>query len=252
MNPYPHARREASGFAMSGVCGKSGEPHCAGWGGFVANPFDRRASSCEMHSRNPPTHMKKLLPLFFSLALTLAANATVIPFDLLGRSGVGMRFDNENPTATGSGTGGKIGAGISYDNATKILTLNVGWGSGKGFTDLTGTVSAAHLHGPTASTGAAAFTQNAAVLISLDGATAGFSNSATNGGWTNTVTRALTAAEETNLLAGQFYLNAHTTANPGGEIRGNLVQVPEPSVCALALSGIAMVIAGRRRKVSAA
>ncbi len=92
----------------------------------------------------------------------------------------------------------------------------------------------------------------ALVLLSLDGATPGFSNSATNGGWTNTVTRALTAWEETNLLAGQFYLNAHTAANGGDEIRANLVQVPQPAAGLLALSGIAMAIAGRRRRVSVA
>ena len=33
---------------------------------------------------------------------------------------------------------------------------------------------------------------------------------------------ALTAAQEADLLGGIMYLNFHTPANPGGEIRGNL------------------------------
>lgn len=191
--------------------------------------------------------MKKILTPLLSLAFLVNANAIVIPFDLLGRSGVGMRFNNENPSnASGSGTGGEIGTGILYDNVSKILTLNVGWGSGKGFTDLTGAVTAAHIH----DAGTASFTVNGGVIVSLDGVTPGFSSSATNGGWTNT-TATLTAGQETSLLSGFLYLNAHTAANTGGEIRGNLVQVPEPSVCILAMMGAGVGCMIRRRKASA-
>ena len=72
--------------------------------------------------------------------------------------------------------------GIFFDNVTKILTINVGWGSGAGagFMNLTGTVTAAHIHGPASQTAAAG------VLFSLGGATPGFNSSGTNGGWTNT------------------------------------------------------------------
>ena len=191
--------------------------------------------------------MKTLFIIALSLAATFQVKAALIPFDLLGRSGSGMRFNNENPSASGSGTGGEIGTGILYDNISKILTINVGWGSGKGFTDLTGTVSAGHIH----QAPDALFTSSGGVIISLDGATPGFSNSNTNGGWTNT-TATLTGAQETALLSGFLYLNAHTTANGGGEIRGNLIQVPEPSVCVLAVLGAGVGCMIRRRKASAA
>jgi hypothetical protein len=194
--------------------------------------------------------MKTLLTSIVSIAFALQASAAIIPFDLQGRSGLGMRFDNENPTASGSGTGGEILSGITFDNVSKILTLNVGWGSGKGFTDLTGTVTAAHIH----QAANALFTTNGGVIVNLDGATPGFSNSASNGGWTNT-TVTLSAAQETALLSGFLYLNAHTAANPGGEIRGNLVAVPEPScigVVGLALMGVASGGRMRRRKAIAA
>ena len=187
--------------------------------------------------------MKALFIIALAFAAVVRVNAAIIPFDLQGRSGVGMRFNNENPTsASGSGTGGENGAGITYDNVSKLLTLNVGWGSGKGFTDLTGTVSAGHLHqAPDAS-----FTSNGGVIISLDGATPGFNNSSTNGGWTNT-TATLTGAQETALLSGFLYLNAHTAANGGGEIRGNLIQAPEPSVIGLLGLGASGMLFRRRR-----
>jgi hypothetical protein len=35
-------------------------------------------------------------------------------------------------------------------------------------------------------------------------------------------TQAITTADLANLEAGNFYVNAHTAANPGGEIRGQI------------------------------
>ena len=188
--------------------------------------------------------MKSLTALYAALALTLTANAAVIPIDLSGTAGSGMLTGNQVPPVVGTGSGGEIGAGILYDDITNLLTINVGWGSGSGFTDLTGTVIAAHIH---AASGPDFFTTNGAVIIDLDGATPGFNSSGTNGGWTNTQVT-LTAAQETQLFAGQLYLNSHTEANPGGEIRGNLVLVPEPSTVALAATGILGLLLARRRK----
>ena len=51
------------------------------------------------------------------------------------------------------------------------------------------------------------------------------------------------------LLSGLTYLNVHTNAFPGGEIRGFVVQVPEPETYALLLAGLAMIgIAMRKRR----
>ncbi len=187
--------------------------------------------------------LKPLAILTLVLAAAMPANAVLIPFDLIGRSGPGMRFDNENPSsASGNGTGGEIGAGISFETTTSVLTLNVGWGSGNGFTNLTGTVTAGHIH----NAGSAALTASGGVIISLDGATPGFNSSGTNGGWTNTIV-ALSAAQATALTSGFLYLNAHTAANGGGEIRGNLVQAPEPSSVALVMMGVSGMLLRRRR-----
>ena len=43
-----------------------------------------------------------------------------------------MRFDNENPASVSTATGGEVFGGISFDDATNLLILNVGWGTGKG------------------------------------------------------------------------------------------------------------------------
>jgi len=174
-------------------------------------------------------------------AFSTSASAVIHDISLLGRSGPGMRFDNENPTASGSGTGGEIAPGIIYNDVTDLLTINVGWGSGKGFTDLTGSVIAAHIH----QASSPAFTDSGGVIISLDGATPGFNNSGTNGGWTNTQVT-LTAAQETQLFLGTLYLNAHTNANGGGEIRGNMI-VPEPASTTLLLCGGAGLLLRRKR-----
>ncbi len=179
--------------------------------------------------------------LFFAAAIP--ADAALIQFDLLGRSGSGMRFDNENPvSASGSATGAENGAGITFDDVSKILTINVGWGSGNGFSDLTGTVTAAHIH----QAANALFTTNGGVIVSLDGATPGFNSNATSGGWTNTQVT-LTSPQETALTSGFLYLNAHTATNSGGEIRANLVAVPEPSALGLFAVGVSGLLLRRRR-----
>jgi len=55
------------------------------------------------------------------------------------------------------------------------------------------------------------------------------------------------AAQLPNILAGRSYINFHTTQYNGGEIRGVLVQVPEPAT--LALVGLGLLgIAGIRRR----
>ena len=164
--------------------------------------------------------------LFFGAS----ANAALIEFFLQGQAGAGLRSGNETGIVNGvPGSGGITAGGIVFDNVANTMLINVGWGSGNGFTNLTGNATAMHIHGsPTGS-----FTTNSGVLIGLDGLTPFFNNSATNGGFRGTVSISGANVVVSDLLAGRYYLNVHTTANPGGEIRGNLIAVPEPTSIAL-------------------
>lgn len=192
--------------------------------------------------------LKKLLCVGLLLAMVIQVNATLIPFDLQGTAGFGLLPGNEPGAITG-GTGGEIGAGIIYDDSIKLLTLNIGWGSSQGFTDLSSTASASHLHGPTLNNNGNGFTQTAGVLFTLNR-----SSSAVTGGTftspSNTIT--LNAAQETDLLNGKYYVNLHTANNGGGEMRGFLVIVPEPSTAALLVTGALGMLARRRRTATRA
>ncbi len=176
--------------------------------------------------------------------------AEIIQFDFRGSVGNGLLAGNE-PGAIVGGSGGEIGTGVTFDDQTRNLTLNFGWGTGNGFANLTGNASAGHIHGPTASGGTAAFTQTAGVKYGLD-SLAGWNSNAANGGFSGTVN--ILATDVAALLNGQFYVNVHTAANGSGEIRGFLTAVPEPSsfamIC-LAVSGASFGFLRSRRKKTA-
>jgi hypothetical protein len=109
-----------------------------------------------------------------------------------------MKASNEVPATKSKGTGSVT---ATLDTATKKLTWK---GSYKG---LTGPATAAHFHGP------AARGKNAGVAIPISPNTSPFQGSAT-----------LTDEQVKDLEAGMWYVNVHTAANKGGEIRGQLVK----------------------------
>lgn len=110
-----------------------------------------------------------------------------------------LKGASEVPAVTTPGTGALT---ATYDTATKKLSWK---GNVSG---LTGNASAAHFHGP-AEPG-----KNAGVMVPAPGVTAGaFEGSAT-----------LTNDQASALMAGNTYFNVHTPANPGGEVRGQVVK----------------------------
>jgi hypothetical protein len=188
--------------------------------------------------------MNKFIPIALAaVALAVQADAAIIDFNLVGVAGAGLLPGNEPGSITG-GTGGEIGSGIFYDDVANLLTVNVGWGSSQGFSDLSSLANNSHIHGPTAANNGSGFTQTAAVLFNLTRS----SNAVTGGTFTNAPIL-LTGAQEVDLLNGKYYINIHTANNGGGEARGFLIAVPEPSVCGLAACGVVGFL-GRRRKQS--
>jgi len=100
-------------------------------------------------------------------------------------------------TSTGKGT-----ADIDYDPASKKLSWKLS------YSGLSGPATAAHFHGPAESG------KNAGVAVAIPNAT----SSPVEGSAT------LTDAQAADLEAGRYYVNIHTAANPGGEIRGQVTK----------------------------
>jgi CHRD domain len=106
---------------------------------------------------------------------------------------------SEVPATTTSGTGT---ADIDYNPATKKMTWKLT------YSGLSGPATAAHFHGP-AEPG-----KNAGVKVPIPNAT----SSPAEGSAT------LTDEQAADLMAGKYYVNVHTAANPGGEIRGQVTK----------------------------
>jgi hypothetical protein len=122
--------------------------------------------------------------------------------------------------AGGSGTGS---ATITFDDVTNTLSWSITWSG------LSGTATLAHFHGP------ALPNQNAGIQVGI-GVTLPANGAAV-----------LTDQQETDLLGELWYVNVHTDAFPGGEIRGQVLVVPEPGIAALAGVGLLFLVARGRR-----
>ena len=153
-----------------------------------------------------PTRLKVLTralrwPLAATMGLLLAAcggsdDAPVV--ETRATLSAAMTGDQEPaPTATGA-----LGTGT--------LTLSSPSRALSGSITLDGlSATAAHIHDGVAGV-------NAAIIVPLAETTAG------SGTWTVPAGTVLTEAQATAFAAGGLYFNAHSTANPGGEIRGQI------------------------------
>ena len=110
-----------------------------------------------------------------------------------------LKATSEVPPTTSQGTGVVT---ATYDTVSKALAWK-GTVSG-----LSGNATAAHFHGP------AEVGKNAGVMVAAPGsATGSFEGTAS-----------LTDDQAKALLAGDTYFNVHTAANPGGELRGQVMK----------------------------
>jgi hypothetical protein len=125
------------------------------------------------------------LVAFFATGSIAAAETVQLKADLKGSTAA----------ATGNAT-------VTYDTSSKQVTWRIT------YSGLSGTPTAAHFHGP-AGPGA-----NAGVAVPIPNVAA----SPAEGSAT------LTDAQAADLLAGRYYINIHTAANPAGEIRGQVTR----------------------------
>jgi len=133
---------------------------------------------------------RALLAAVLSTAFVAAASADMVTYSAK-LSGL-----KEVPKTDSKGTG-KLDA--TFDTTSKVLNYTLT------FEGLSGPATAAHIHGP------AKKTENAGVVAPLGakGATSPITGSVT-----------LTDDQAKALKETKLYVNVHTAANPGGEIRG--------------------------------
>ena len=192
--------------------------------------------------------MKKILLSALTACSLLSAQAAIFQYS------VTLNGPNEPTPSLGTGSGT-----VGYNDVTHLLQLQVSF-TGLVATNGTG-VTQSHIHGPTVSP----FTSTAGVVIT-PGTLPGFPLGVTSGNYSTTLDMTLAstypaayitanggttagaeAAWAAAMAQGRTYWNIHSQAFPGGEIRGFLVAVPEPSVLALGILGGAALLFRRRK-----
>jgi hypothetical protein len=141
---------------------------------------------------------RAVLAVVFTAGLATAASAGTQQYhaQLNGKS--------EVPPPTSNGTGTFTGA---LNTTSRVLTYTLT------FEGLSGPATAAHIHGP------ASKTTNAGVIAPLSNGSGPLTSPVSG-----TVT--LTPDQVKDLHAGKDYVNVHTDANKGGEIRGMILHGP--------------------------
>lgn len=119
------------------------------------------------------------------------------------QSGLSARLSGAQqvPANASTATGTLV---ANLDRQTRLLTWTVN------FTPMSGPATAAHFHGP------ASIGQNAGVSLPFSGSL----DSPMRGSAT------LTETQVADLVNGRWYVNLHTAANPGGELRGQVALNP--------------------------
>lgn len=158
------------------------------------------------------------------LGAVVASNAAM--WNLTANLTGGQEVPPNNSAATGSFTG-------TYDDVTNVITIT-------SFTlaNYTNNITGSHLHRGAAGT-------NGGVIVNLP--TTDWMNMG-GGNWHYMgTTYTLAQAEEAGMLAGNTYLNVHSSAFPGGEIRGQVAVTPVPEPMTLISLAVGAGILARRR-----
>jgi hypothetical protein len=163
----------------------------------------------------------KLLLALAAVAATVACDTSTDPVELPAQFIATLNGANERPTANTTTGSGVFAAQVHPTENT--FSYTVSWSG------LTGAITGAHIHGP------ADQASVANVLINFQALPAGSTNQTITTGATGSasgnvdlklaVTGTVSGDSLIKLLdAGLLYVNVHTAANPGGEIRGQLAR----------------------------
>jgi len=167
--------------------------------------------------------MKSLI-VIFGFAIAFAAGTASAQWTFQATlTGLGENPANAS-TATGFGT-------VILNASQTQITVNESWTGLIG-----GPATASHIHGP------GGVGTNAPVLFPFTGVTAATSGSIPE------QTFAISATQVGYLFSGFLYMNVHDSQFGGGEIRGQLVLVPEPSTINLLRLGIGGIVLQAMRK----
>jgi hypothetical protein len=133
-------------------------------------------------------------------SILIAAAILSMPLGALARTmafKADLTASSEVPPKDSQGTGSLT---ATLDTASHVFTYHLT------YSGLTGPATAAHFHGP------AAVGANAGPEVPIKSLASPIDGTAT-----------LTPAQQKDLVSGMWYVNVHTSANAGGEIRGQVV-----------------------------
>jgi hypothetical protein len=170
--------------------------------------------------------MKSLIAIFgLAVALSVGTASAQWTFQSI------LNGAGESPATGSTGTG--FGT-VVLNAAQTSITVNESWSG------ISAPATASHIHGP------GGVGTNASVIFPFTGVPAATSGSIPQ------QTFAISAQQVSWLFSGYLYMNVHDSTFPGGEIRGQLLLVPEPStvgLLALGVGGIALQAHRRRTKI---
>lgn len=189
--------------------------------------------------------LRSVVVMFVLALIATTSQAAVHKFEAF------MDGPSESPSIASPGTGHAL---ADYDDVAHTLTLSAT------FSDLIGTTTVAHIHAPTA----APFAGTTGVAVT-PGTLPGFPAGVTSGSYGPTVLDLALGGTYTasflslgggtpagaeallfsSMLEGKAYFNIHSTFAGGGEIRGFLVPVPEPTSLLLLVGGVPLMMCRR-------
>lgn len=154
------------------------------------------------------------LPLFMVASLFMISScesdAELKRTSDYSKSGIALTGAQETPAVPSAALGT---LDVSYTRSSKILTYTINWSG------LTGAVTAAHIHGLAPTGYAAGVVQTFSTSAITRCATV---SNTSCGTYKGTLLVDDVIVKETDLLNGVYYVNLHTAAYPGGEIRGQI------------------------------